>query len=292
MTGAVTQLGYVGFEVADLASWRRLTGDILACEVVETQGQCLVRIDERPFRIALIPAATDAVSYVSWEVAGKQEFHALIDRLRTYGVAVEIASAQEANARQVTELTRLQDPGGFHLELFHGAAEQPDRLQVSRAHSGFKTGPLGLGHLVLHYPNYDEAVRFYIDLLGFRVSDTADLANSKTQATFLHCNPRHHSIAIIKSTPERRGAVSHFMLEANVMEDVGRVYDLCRKEEFPLALSIGQHTNDRMLSFYIKTPSGFSLEFGFGGIEIDDEIWEIQHWETGSYWGHQRNAAP
>jgi 2,3-dihydroxybiphenyl 1,2-dioxygenase len=292
MTAAVCQLGYLGFDVADLAAWRRLATDVLACEVNDSDGEMLLRVDERPFRIALAPSERNALRFIGWEAASAQDHAALVERIRVAGVAVEAASVGEAEARHVAGLARFHDPGGFAIELYHGPQATGAPLATSRPSSGFKTGELGLGHIVLHYANYKDAVRFYTDVLGFRLSDTADLANAKTEASFLHCNPRHHSLAIIASTPERQGVVSHFMLEAHVMEDVGRAYDICRKQGFPIGLTLGQHTNDRMLSFYLQTPSGFALEFGYGGLEIDDSKWEIQHWKTGSYWGHARNAAP
>jgi 2,3-dihydroxybiphenyl 1,2-dioxygenase len=292
MTAAVSQLGYVGFDVADIGAWRRLASDVLACQVDDTGAETFLRIDERPFRIALSPKERNAVAYIGWEGGDPASYAALIAHLRSAGVAMQTSTAEQARARRVAEFTRFQDPGGFTIELYHSPLRTTAPLSGSRPTSGFKAGELGLGHIVLHYPNYEEAVRFYLDILGFRLSDTADLANSKTQASFLHCNPRHHSLAIIASTPERKGVISHIMLEANVMEDVGRAYDICQKQGFPIGLSLGQHTNDRMLSFYLQTPSGFALEFGYGGLEIDDSKWEAQHWKTGSYWGHARNAAP
>lgn len=36
-------------------------------------------------------------------------------------------------------------------------------------------------------------------------------------------------------------------------------------------LTLGGHTNGRMASFHAQTPSGFELEYGTGGITIDDE---------------------
>jgi len=36
-----------------------------------------------------------------------------------------------------------------------------------------------------------------------------------------------------------------------------------------------------------RAPSGFAFEYGFGGIEIDDHRWEVEHWTSGSFWGHR-----
>lgn len=44
-----------------------------------------------------------------------------------------------------------------------------------------------------------------------------------------------------------------------------------QKSQVKLSATLGQHTNDKMISFYMKTPSNFDLEFGYGGAIID---WE------------------
>ena len=53
--------------------------------------------------------------------------------------------------------------------------------------------------------------------------------------------------------------------------------------------SIGQHPNDLMVSFYAKTPSGFSFEVGHGGKKIlDDSTWVVEEYDQLSSWGHNR----
>jgi hypothetical protein len=55
----------------------------------------------------------------------------------------------------------------------------------------------------------------------------------------------------------------------------------------PIAASLGTHTNDRMFSFYMVTPSGFQIEFGHGGRLIEDATWEVQLHTAASIWGHR-----
>jgi 2,3-dihydroxybiphenyl 1,2-dioxygenase len=290
MALSVKQLGYVALNVSDLAAWRRLGSEFLGFETTEADGALYFRIDERPYRIALFPSSSDGIAYSGWEAADAEEYRQLIDRLDRAGVALVEGRPEQCAARNVEAFVSFTDPGGFAVELYRAPRRDPRQLRQAHRTSGFKAGEMGLGHIVLHYKDKDEPVRFYCDLLGFRVSDTAQLKNTDAKATFLHCNARHHSLAIIGGVPGRAGAISHLMVEVNAMEDVGRAYELCQSKGFPISLSLGQHTNDRMLSFYVQTPSGFALEYGYGGIEIDDADWEVVHWETASYWGHVKNA--
>jgi hypothetical protein len=41
---------------------------------------------------------------------------------------------------------------------------------------------------------------------------------------------------------------------------------------FHMALAVGQHTNDRELSYYAMTPSGFELEVGWNPIVVDERL--------------------
>ena len=48
------------------------------------------------------------------------------------------------------ELIVLSDPLGNRIEIFHGAETATEPFKPGRAISGFRTGPLGMGHAVLH----------------------------------------------------------------------------------------------------------------------------------------------
>ena len=134
--------------------------------------------------------------------------------------------------------------------------------------SGFNCGALGIGHAVLVSKDAEKAARFYRQVLGFSVTDY--IVWDELDAIFLHCNPRHHSLALMNECyGMKSGHLNHFMLETRSLDDVGRAYDIVRSRNLPLVLSLGQHSNDRMTSFYMKTPSGFSMEYGWGGLLVD-----------------------
>lgn len=65
-------------------------------------------------------------------------------------------------------------------------------------------------------------------------------------------------------------------------EGVQRVHEL----GFDMALSVGQHTNDKELSYYAHTPSGFEWEVGWNPLVIDETTWEPTTHHRISVWGH------
>ena len=203
-------------------------------------------------------------------------------RLEKAGVSVARGSRALADERRVKDLIVTSDPVGNRLELFHGAETTTEPFKPGRNISGFRTGPLGLGHVVMHTANTDEMVTFYRDLLGFRLTD---YYSSPFKATFMHLNPRHHSLAFIETG---KNAVHHMMMELYSFDDVGQGYDIAQGEN-RVATTLGRHTSDYITSFYSWTPSNFMVEYGWGARDIDVANWKAYERKEGpSMWGHDR----
>ena len=168
------------------------------------------------------------------------------------------------------------------LEAFHGAQVADTPFRPTRDISGFRTGPLGMGHVLLMVPGIDKAFAFYRDVLGFRVSD---YIRAPVKAYFLHVNPRHHSLALVEGP---KNVMHHLMVELYSLDDVGQCYDLALSEQDRIAVKFGRHSNDLMTSFYQRTPSDILVEYGWGGRDVDDATWKPKEMATvGSLWGHQ-----
>src|SRR5471032_1327200 len=128
-------------------------------------------------------------------------------------------------------------------------------------------------------------------VLGFGLSDlmkvrfTPDPAEPQKRIHFLHCNNgRHHSLAIFEC-PMPHGCV-HMIVEVNALDEVGRALDRVHANGVKLSATLGQHTNDQMISFYIKTPSGFDLEYGCDGLVVDWDRHTPFESTVVSHWGH------
>lgn len=91
---------------------------------------------------------------------------------------------------------------------------------------------------------------------------------------FFHCNPRHHTLAFYAARAPKQ--LQHFMLQLTSSDDVGATFDLGQGRGMPIARGLGRYTNDHMVSFYLRTPSGFEVEYGWGGRTVDDSLWQVQ----------------
>ena len=300
----VRSLGYVVIETRDLRRWEEFATEVLGVmpQQAPRDDVLLFRIDDRPFRMWIQQGEKDTFTAAGWELSSKEEYQETIAALRAAGHRVEEGDKAEAMARHVTEMARTCDPAGNAMELFYGRFQDCEAFASPIGVSGFVTGPngdMGLGHIVLCAPNFDETHRFYRDFLGFSDTDRASfpLPNDKTGQSalsfaFLHArNSRHHSLALGQFPKREQGAL-HMMLEVETIADVGRAYDRAiRNGNVPVAATLGQHVNDKMVSFYMRTPSGFDIEYGCGGLVIDPDSWITTTSLRPSIWGHAREAA-
>jgi 2,3-dihydroxybiphenyl 1,2-dioxygenase len=285
----VTQLGYLGIGVKDIEQWRSYTETTLGLETVDRQddGTLLLRMDRHQYRFALHEDAHDDILYSGWQVDQAADLTAIGERLARAGVGVEHGTREECERRRVRALIRFQDPDGHHLEVFYGPEMAAAAFHSPKGDTRFVADGQGLGHFVLATANLDRVMAFYTDLLGMKVSDF--VTGPRTKLGFLHCNPRHHSIAFIEypGAPKR---ANHFMLQLDDFDAVGRVWDGVQQGEAPVIMTLGRHSNDEMVSFYMRNPSQFGVEYGWGAREIDDSCWQVAQYNTGSRWGHRPAA--
>ncbi|MFL5049219.1 MAG: VOC family protein [Xanthobacteraceae bacterium] len=280
----VQALGYVGIRAKGLDDWAAYGSRLLGLQRIDKSRSTLAfRMDDRKQRIIVDADGGDGIGFFGWEVADAAALDALAARLEQNGVTIARGSAALADERRVKELIVFNDPVGNRLEAVYGAETTSAPFLPGRSISGFRTGPLGLGHVVLHVENVEAVLAFYRDILGFRLSD---FYFHPFTAFFLHVNPRHHSLAFVQTG---KNAVHHMMMELFSFDDVGQGYDLATAEEGRLATTLGRHTSDFLTSFYTWTPSDFMVEYGWGGRSIDPATWQaFERKEGPSMWGHER----
>lgn len=288
----VQQLGYVGVTSGDLDAWRAYATSVLGHEIAHDSNDeaLFLKMDEHHHRLSVHPGDEEDVRFVGWSVGTADRMQALAAQLDAADVAVTAAKPEEAADRRVIDFVHFTDPhSGIRTELHYGPEVVfTPPFHPARPISGFRTGELGLGHFVTFVPDIEAAVTFYEETLGFGVSDWIVLPGIGRIGAFLHCNRRHHSLAVF-ANPQPRKKVHHVMLEYTSLDDVGTGYDLCLERELVTA-TLGRHLNDRMLSFYFKNPGDWHFEVGWGAREIDPDTWQVEHYNGftpgGGEWGH------
>ncbi|MFE3442203.1 iron-dependent extradiol dioxygenase HsaC [Nocardia sp. NPDC059180] len=290
----IRALGYMRIEATDMAAWREYGLKVLG--MMEAPGpdtdNLYLRMDDFPARLVIVPGEKDRLLVSGWEVTDAPALQELRETLARAGVAFKEATKEELAERRVENMIRFEDPSGNTLEAFHGSQYLARRFVSPYGHK-FVTEEQGLGHVVLTCTDDTAAQAFYQDVLGFRLRDSMRLPpqmvgrpadGDPAWLRFYGCNPRHHSLAFLP-LPNSTGIV-HLMLEVENSDDVGLCLDRAARKKVKMSATLGRHINDKMLSFYMKTPGGFDIEFGCEGLEVDDHAWIARESTAVSLWGH------
>ena len=290
----IKSMGYVRVASTDLSAWELFAEKVLGLvrTTGPTEGQLYYRIDEVSARVVIFPSDVDLLACVGWEVADHAALDAARDHLKNANVEFEEGTPDELADRRVQELIRFSDPFDNVFELFHGISYERKEA-ITPYGQRFVTGDQGMGHVVIPVTDDVEALRFYTEVLGFRLRDSMSMpgefvgkpAGSKVWLRFLGINPRHHSLAFLPM-PNPSKCV-HIMFEVERLDDVGRALERVRRNKAPLSATLGRHMNDQMVSFYVRSPGGFDIEFGTEGLTVDDARWVARESTAVSYWGHE-----
>lgn len=310
----VKSLGYVVVQSTDLDKWLDYGTNVIGmmnAPSMADNGSVYLKMDQRPFRYQIVKGEFDGLLLSGWDMGSEADFNARLDVLTEKGIPFEkIEDTAILSERAVSGLARLVDPSGNQLELYWSdmsvavdAVEFASGLDVDEFVTTAENGDdMGLGHVVLHAPTDFEGVHAFYQDMGFIDSDITDMSDKGMgKIYFMHCNPRHHSLALwswgaptpeteFRPSPESKapGCV-HVMSEVKTLPEVGTCLDRVNEREIPVLSTLGEHINDEMYSFYMLTPGNFAMEFGFSGLQLD-ESWETTYNTEASKWGHKWNG--
>ena len=285
-------LGYITISTADIDRWRQFAFGILG--FAEGKGPdesaLYLRMDERAARLIVVPGETDRVLTIGWEVRDHPALQRVKSALDVAGVPFKQLSVDEAETRRVEEAITFEDPAGNAIEVFHGAVLDHSPV-ITPFGARFVTGDQGLGHVVVPATDPNGLFDFYTEILGFRSRGTFRVPLPKefgpVRVRFLGINERHHSLAIVPAAHQRDPRLVHIMVEVDTLDAVGQALDRINSEGFQLSSTLGRHTNDKMVSFYVRAPGDWDIEFGTDGMRVDESYYTAEEISADSYWGHQ-----
>ncbi|MFD1812601.1 VOC family protein [Rhodococcus gannanensis] len=280
----VHSLGYIRLATSDIDAWKRFGDEFVGFMRVDgaDPASLYFRMDDHPARLVVAPADESSCTAIGFEVMNRRVLDELVHAITAEGIEVATGSADECAERRVSGFVRFADPGGNPIELFYGPIL--DHVPVNTPLvSEFVTGDMGLGHVIVTAEDVEKSFDFYSRILGFVERNTAG------PTYFMGCNPRHHSFGIApKPGP---GRTVHIMVEAKTLDDVGIALDRAYAMELPMMHTLGKHTNDQMVSFYVWSPDNYAFEFGWDGLRVTDEVPTYAITE-GALWGHRFSPPP
>jgi biphenyl-2,3-diol 1,2-dioxygenase len=177
----VGSLGYIGIESMKLNEWRTYCTDFLGLmDMSDGAEELRFRLDDQQWRIGIQQGEREDLVFAGYDARDKATLTTICDQLTELGY--EPARNEElAAVRGVASLYTVADPDGLQVELYYGATELAEVPFASPTGvTGFVTGDLGLGHIVLYTKDENKKYEFYTDGLGFCLSDTILMLSTAT----------------------------------------------------------------------------------------------------------------
>jgi len=289
-------LGYVVIETQKFSDWRRFGRDAIGMHLDDGPSDVMrFRLDDNECRFLLQHGPAEDVTALGWHLHDHEAFDTVLARVKGHGVPVTEGTDEEAALRGVERLVRFPGPNGLDQEVFTRARTGAAPLRMVTG-GGFVTGAAGMGHVAITTRKPHQLRGYYDAVLDARLSDYIDetISGLKFKIRFLRVNERHHTVAIAAVNGVRlnpiRTRVQHLNIQVAELDDMVGASQRVKQLGFRMALGVGQHTNDKELSFYAMTPSGFEWEVGWNPIVVDEATWEPTTHQGISIWGHTREG--
>jgi catechol 2,3-dioxygenase-like lactoylglutathione lyase family enzyme len=217
---------------------------------------------------------------------------AAVDQLhgkaKGYGVEVEAAPAPLSGSAGGGYGFRFRTPDGLPMSISSDGVQHPNTvLDRSR--------PTKISHVVLNSARTDDQVPFFVDVLGFKLSDSSHMME------FLRCSADHHSIAIFRNNGP---SLNHVAYELPNIDGLMRGTGRLKANGFDTAWGIGRHGPGSNVFSYFIEPNGFVAEYTTELDQLDDathvpqgpEYWQKvtptpDRWGTAGFPSNRMRAA-
>ena len=240
----VKQMGYATFETPDLARAIDYYTQYLGLTEVQRDGKSAYLACPSDFHsVVLTEGSSAAVTRLALQLAPDADLEAFAKQTAAKGIQVRRKSDAGPNTPVTLSVT---DPSGLEVELLASrpvTEKRPDNHGVA---------PRKLGHTAFFTADIQATVKFYTEVLGFRVSDwIGDFF------VFMRCNPDHHTVNFI-SGPKR--GLHHIAFELNDWNHVKEACDLLARQDLDLIWGPGRHGPGHNIFTYHYNPDGFTIE--------------------------------
>jgi catechol 2,3-dioxygenase-like lactoylglutathione lyase family enzyme len=245
----VSEIRYVGYAVPDLEAERAFYRDKwLLREVAEQDGMVYFATEghDEAYVVRLRPADAKRIDVIALAADSAQDVDALHLKVRTAGCRVVFEPRQLPGFGGGYGF-RFFSPDGLPFEISSDVARRAPR--VLKRGEGV---PEKISHIVLHSPKHKEATAFFVDVLGFQVSDWIGDFMS-----FLRCNEWHHRIAVLPGPP----CLNHVAYDMPSVDEMMRGIARLKRMKIDLLWGPGRHTAGNNTFSYFCTPNGFSVEY-------------------------------
>ncbi|MBC2651135.1 VOC family protein [Novosphingobium flavum] len=258
----VTEIRYVGYGVTDLEAERAYYADVFGLEAVPSEdGMAWFKAQghDEHHVIRLRQAEENRVDVIALAADSRADVDALHGKVTAAGCRI-VHDPRDLTTPGGGYGFRFFSPDGLQLEISADVARGSKR-EITR----WEGVPVKISHIVLHSPDHQALVRFFVDVLGFKVSDwLGDFM------CFLRCNSAHHRFAILPGPP----CLNHVAYDMLGVDDMMRGILRLKQRGVNIGWGPGRHTAGNNTFSYFVTPGGFVTEYTSELEEVDFETRE------------------
>lgn len=255
-----SRLGYAQIHVTCLEKSIAFYRDIVGLMVERQEaGTAWLRCSDKPYDLILVEGAVAGLAAVGFELENRRELENAFRHIESLGYAPIWTTESAARDQQVEAAFRFRNPDtGLEIDLFNGQVVAATRYIPTVAKIA------RLGHVVLNVKSYEDAHRFWVEHLGFSVSD-----HVPGKISFLRCwpNPLHHTLALLERAED---GLNHFNFMVSDIDDVGCAMNRMKKADVPIVFGPGRHLPSTSIFLYFLDPDGMTTEYSFGMEEIHE----------------------
>lgn len=255
----VTEIRYVGYGVKDIAAEALFYEDVWGLEPISTSDGMKwfkAKGHDEHHVVRLRQADENRIDVVALAADSRSDVESLYQKVAQSG------------GRIVHQPRNLTTPGGgygFRFFIPEGIqfeiSSDVTRSQVDDI--GHWDGvPVKISHIVFHAPDHQAFVKWFVDVLGFKLSDwLGDFM------AFLRCNSAHHRIAVLPGPP----CLNHVAYDMTGVDGMMRGAHRLKVKGTPIQWGPGRHTAGNNAFSYFVTPGGFAVEYTAELEEVDFE---------------------
>ncbi len=267
MDGRVTGVRSIELGVRDLRKSAEFYSKVWALEEVAADADAvhfrgtggehhLLTLRERPKPSLL------GVNFATTDRAAVDQ---LCGKARSYGIKVAGEPAPLPAAAGGGYGFRFETPEGQPMSISSDGAQHPN-VVLDRSR------PTKISHVVLNSGHADNSMAFFIDVLGFRHSDSTHMME------FLRCSSDHHSIAIFRDSGP---SLNHVAYELPNIDGLMRGTGRLKQNGFDIEWGVGRHGPGNNVFSYFIEPDGFVAEYTTELDQIDEAAYVPQ---DAAYW--------
>lgn len=140
-----------------------------------------------------------------------------------------------------------------------------ERIKAHARPAGMPFNITKIGHVVLNCTDLERSVKFYTEVLGFRISDVYGSDIAPGGMVFMRFNPDHHGVALVGKMPgESHGIeLNHLAFEVGTLDEVLRARDHLRRHNVAIDFE-GRRRAGAQIAVEFKDPDGHLLEIYWG----------------------------